>query len=203
MDEQSVKIEEKVITIPTHTDGGSLIGPRPGECGISSKAGRKFRFAMRSRNLMSVITPVRLALLPTPQPRLRVLASDLFGFRKRALETTDSFNAVLLVPTGIGAEIGGHAGDATAVARMMAESCDKLLLHPNVVNASDINELPDNALYTEGSIITRLLMGNTGLLPTRANRILVVLNDHPDKHFVHAAINSVSAGRGDVWPELP
>jgi hypothetical protein len=73
-------------------------------------------------------------------------AVNLFAFRARKLETADHFNAVLLVPTGIGAEIGGHAGDATAVARLLAESCDKLVLHPNVVNASDINEPPDNDL---------------------------------------------------------
>ena len=107
------------------------------------------------------------------------------------------------MPTGIGAEIGGHAGDATAVARLLAESCDKLVLHPNVVNASDINEPPDNALYVEGSIVTRLLMGTIGLQPTRANRVLVILDDHMDRHFVDAAINSVSAARATYGLNCP
>ena len=47
-------------------------------------------------------------------------------------------------------EIGGHAGDAGPVARMLAEVADTLVLHPNVVNASDLNEMPQNALYVEG-----------------------------------------------------
>ena len=46
--------------------------------------------------------------------------------------------------------------------------------HPNVVNASDINDLPENGLYVEGSVITRLMMGISGLQPVRANRVLAV-----------------------------
>ena len=50
--------------------------------------------------------------------------SSIFEFRRRLVENTRQFNAVLLVPTGVGAEIGGHAGDAGPVARMLAEVCD-------------------------------------------------------------------------------
>lgn len=77
--------------------------------------------------------------------------SSIFDFYVRNVENTDQFNVVLIVPTGIGAEIGGHAGDAGPVARMLAEASDTLILHPNVVNASDLNELPLNALYVEGA----------------------------------------------------
>ncbi|GAG09986.1 unnamed protein product, partial [marine sediment metagenome] len=35
---------------------------------------------------------------------------SIFEFIPRKCERTDDFTAVLLVPTGIGAEIGGHAG---------------------------------------------------------------------------------------------
>ena len=51
---------------------------------------------------------------------------------------------VLIIPTGIGAEIGGHAGDGNPVAKLIASCCDKLITHPNVVNAADINEMPSN-----------------------------------------------------------
>ncbi|MBW7990019.1 MAG: DUF3326 domain-containing protein [Planctomycetes bacterium] len=53
---------------------------------------------------------------------------------------------VFIVPTGIGAEIGGHSGDATPAAKLIAAACDKLIVHPNVVNASDINEMSENML---------------------------------------------------------
>ena len=123
------------------------------------------------------------------------LFQPLFAFRRRCTNATNKFCAAFLVPTGIGAEIGGHAGDATAAARLIANSCDHLILHPNVVNGSDINEMPNNALYVEGSILTRLLMGTIGLQPIKSNRILAIIDDHPDSHFTDAAINTVNAGR--------
>ena len=68
-------------------------------------------------------------------------------------------NIVLIIPTGIGAEIGGHAGDGNPVAKLFGSICDNLITHPNVVNASDINEMPENTLYVEGSILDRFLRG--------------------------------------------
>lgn len=120
---------------------------------------------------------------------------SIFEFRRRLVEDSRQFNVVLVVPTGIGAEIGGHAGDAGPVARMLAEVCDTLVLHPNVVNASDLNEMPQNALYVEGSVLTRLLMGTVGLQPVRSNRVLVVVDAHRDELFVNAAVNAVSGAR--------
>lgn len=120
---------------------------------------------------------------------------SIFNFERRASEDISSFNAVFLIPTGIGSTIGGHAGDATPAARLMAQICDRVILHPNVVNASDINEMPPNALYVEGSIITRLLMGTAGLRTVRANRILCVMDNHPEDSLRTATINTISAAR--------
>ena len=114
---------------------------------------------------------------------------------RRSGENTNLFTTVLLVPTGIGAEIGGHAGDAGPVARLLGQVSDRLILHPNVVNASDVNEMPENALYVEGSIICRLLMGTVGLRRVRQNRVLVVIDAHKDALFVNAAVNAVSGAR--------
>ena len=129
--------------------------------------------------------------------------SSIFDFRRRLIENTQQFNVVLLVPTGIGAEIGGHAGDAGPVARMLAKVSDTLVLHPNVVNASDLNEMPGNALYVEGSLVTRLLMGTVGLQPVRSNRVLVVIDAHRDELFVNAAVNAVSGARAAYGLSCP
>ena len=75
---------------------------------------------------------------------------SIFEFRKRPFESTEAFNVVFLVPTGINATIGGHAGDAGPVARLLASVCDTLITHPNVVNASDINEMPENCALRRG-----------------------------------------------------
>lgn len=165
-----------------------------------SASERPIRFAVTASDSGSIQCEIgvienssSVGLMPVP----------LFEYRQRKFERTDKFNAVLIVPTGVGAEIGGHAGDATAVSRMMAEIVDTLVLHPNVVNASDINEMAEGCLYVEGSIVSRLLQGTISLQSVRSNRVLVVLDNHPDKHFLDAAINSVSAARATYGLDCP
>jgi hypothetical protein len=128
---------------------------------------------------------------------------SIFDYAPRVINNSDAFNAVLLVPTGIGSSIGGHAGDANPVARLLASVCDTLITHPNVVNASDVNDLPENGLYVEGSVISRVMMGIAGLQPVRANRVLVVIDEHQDKTFTDVAINSVSAARASYGLSCP
>ena len=129
--------------------------------------------------------------------------TSIFEFSPREVENTDKFNAVMIVPTGIGAEIGGHAGDAGPAARLLAGACDTLITHPNVVNASDINELPENGLYVEGSIISNLLMGTVGLEKVRANRVMLVIDKHQDSRISDFAINAASAARASLGLECP
>ena len=121
--------------------------------------------------------------------------APLFRFRQRSFEAHGGFNVVLVVPTGIGAEIGGHAGDASPVAIAMAQVADTLITHPNVVNASDINELPSNGLYVEGSVLSRLLMGTVGLRPMRSNRVLVALDSSYSERYAAYTVNAVNAAR--------
>ncbi|HEX2078665.1 MAG TPA: DUF3326 domain-containing protein [Longimicrobium sp.] len=123
---------------------------------------------------------------------------SIFTFRRRRAERTHAFNAVILVPTGIDCAIGGHAGDATPAARLLASVCDQLVLHPNVVNASDVNEQPENCLYVEGSLICRLLMGAVSLRRVRSNRILVVTEEREHPWVVEQVVNSTSAARATL-----
>ena len=98
--------------------------------------------------------------------------------------------AVMIIPTGIGAEIGGHSGDANPATQLLAEVCDRLIIHPNVVNASDLNEMPKNTLYVEGSALDLFLAGKVFLKEVKRNKILVACNKAgPD------TINAVNAAR--------
>ena len=54
-----------------------------------------------------------------------------------------------IVPTGVGASIGGFAGDASPHARKFAE-VSKLIVNPNVVNAGCFSGITSNMLYVEG-----------------------------------------------------
>lgn len=102
---------------------------------------------------------------------------------------------VFIVPTGLGARIGGHAGDATPALRVIAQaSSGPVLTHPNVVNASAINEMPSSTWYIEGSMLDRFLEGDIQLASPRANRVLVAVNP-PVSNY---AINAVSAARATI-----
>lgn len=103
-------------------------------------------------------------------------------------------NGVMIIPTGLGCEIGGHAGDANPVAKLVASVCDTLAIHPNVVNASDINEMTNNMLYVEGSMLDRFLEGSIKLNRVNNNKILVVANSPLNPNV----INSVSAARATI-----
>ncbi len=107
-------------------------------------------------------------------------------------------NGALLIPTGIGCDIGGHAGDATPSAKLIASVCENLIVHPNVVNASDINEQTENMWYVEGSIIDRFLQGQIALEEVYCNRILLVVN----KPLMNETINSINAGRNTIGTNI-
>ncbi len=107
-------------------------------------------------------------------------------------------NIVLIIPTGIGAEIGGHAGDGNPVAKLFGSICDNLITHPNVVNASDINEMTENTLYVEGSILDRFLRGKFCLKKVNHNKILLVTNPPMRKDIV----NSVGAARATIGADI-
>jgi hypothetical protein len=119
----------------------------------------------------------------------------VFRFRRRAAEDVAAFNTVMIVPTGVGAEIGGHAGDAAPAAQLLAAVSDRLVTHPNVVNAADVNEMSRNTLYVEGSVLTRLLMGTVGLGEVRSNRQILLVDAHEDGLFINAAINAANMAR--------
>lgn len=107
-------------------------------------------------------------------------------------------NVVMIIPTGIGCEIGGHAGDATPSAKLLAAVCDNIILHPNVVNASDINESTENMLYVEGSILDRFLQGQIALEEVYSNKILLVVN----KPLKNETVNSINAARNTIGSDI-
>lgn len=107
-------------------------------------------------------------------------------------------NVIFIIPTGIGCEIGGHAGDATPAMKVIASLCDKIIINPNVVNASDINEMPENALYVEGSILDRFLQEGYSLKEISYNKILLIVN----KPIRKETINAVNAARVTIGADI-
>lgn len=86
------------------------------------------------------------------------------------------YTVMLIVPTGIGAAIGGYAGDALPVARAIAQVCDRLITHPNVLNGAMLYWPLPNAYYVEGYGLDQFAAGNWGLRPVHQNRVGIVLD---------------------------
>ena len=86
------------------------------------------------------------------------------------------FTVVLIVPTGVGAAIGGYAGDALPVARSIAQISDRLITHPNVLNGAQLYWSLDNTYYVEGYGLDRFAAKDWGLRPVRQNKIGLLLD---------------------------
>jgi hypothetical protein len=97
------------------------------------------------------------------------------------------FTVALIIPTGIGAAIGGYAGDALPVARAVASICDRLITHPNVLNGAQLYWPIPNAWYVEGYGLDQFAAGRWGLRPVHGNRIGLILDRaiEPDLQIRH------------------
>lgn len=98
----------------------------------------------------------------------------------------------MVVPTGIGACIGGFAGDASLTAKMFARDFN-VILNPNVVNAACFTGISDNMLYTEGSTLTELFKGNLGLIPSENNKIGIIFDKGIFQGVLNVHINTMNA----------
>lgn len=86
------------------------------------------------------------------------------------------YTVVLIVPTGVGAAIGGYAGDALPVARAIASVADRLITHPNVLNGAQLSWFLPNTFYVEGYGLDKFAAGCWGLRPVHQNRVGLILD---------------------------
>lgn len=97
-----------------------------------------------------------------------------------------------VVPTGIGASIGGYAGDAGAYARKFAKNT-QLIVNPNVVNAGGFSAISDNMLYTEGYTLDSFFKGEINLIPSDNNRIGIIYDKAIPQDVLNVHINTQNA----------
>jgi Protein of unknown function (DUF3326) len=131
----------------------------------------------------------------------RLACSEILDARQRRRQT-QPFTVVQIVPTGIGCEIGGYAGDAAPATNLLAAASDLLVTHPNAVNASELNELAENVLYVEGRSLDDFLLGHLALDPVAANRIGSFVDPTGAKHLdmVIHALHAAMAVKGVDCP---
>lgn len=98
-----------------------------------------------------------------------------------------------IVPTGLGASIGGYAGDASYWARKFSSKF-QLIVNPNVVNAGCFSGITDTMLYTEGYSIDEFFKHNLNLSPvTRKNKIGVIFDKSIPQGILNVHINTINA----------
>ena len=90
--------------------------------------------------------------------------------------TQKPHTTVLIVPTGVGAAIGGYAGDALPVAKTLARVTDRLITHPNVLNGAQLFWPIENAFYVEGFGLDKFAAGEWGLRSVHQNAIGLVID---------------------------
>jgi len=146
--------------------------------------GRQLRWYVGRANAEEVVVEATVASEPVTPYRDSVLEQRYPG---RSV-------VVSVVPTGVGCSIGGFAGDAAPVTRLLAAATDYLVTNPNAVNASDFIRLDDNVLYVEGYCIDLLCRGLVNLHLPYANRVGVVL-ERSSAARLDAAFNVINAAR--------
>eukprot|EP00184_Porphyridium_aerugineum_P000297 CAMPEP_0184697058 /NCGR_PEP_ID=MMETSP0313-20130426/4161_1 /TAXON_ID=2792 /ORGANISM="Porphyridium aerugineum, Strain SAG 1380-2" /LENGTH=367 /DNA_ID=CAMNT_0027155819 /DNA_START=68 /DNA_END=1167 /DNA_ORIENTATION=- len=108
------------------------------------------------------------------------------------------YTAVMIVPTGINAAIGGFAGDALPSARLLASVADTLITHPNVLNGAMMYWPIPNALYVEGLALDLFAAGDVSLQRVASNRIGVVLDCGMEDDMMLRHIQVLDAARATL-----
>ena len=83
---------------------------------------------------------------------------------------------IFIVPTGIGCEIGGFAGDALPTAKLLASASGCLITHPNVMNGGGLSEKNENIFYVEGFSLDRFAKGEIGLKRVKQQKIGIIFD---------------------------
>lgn len=108
------------------------------------------------------------------------------------MEQNKRKTGAFIVPTGIGASIGGYAGDASTYARIFAKYTT-LIVNPNVVNAGGFSGITDNMLYTEGYSLDSFFKGEINLVPSVDNKIGIIYDKAIPQDVLNIHINTQNA----------
>ena len=109
---------------------------------------------------------------------------------------------LMVVPTGIGCEIGGYAGDALPSARLLAAASGCLITHPNVMNGAALYWSDSRIHYVEGYGLDRFAAGDWALRPVRRQRIGLLLDAGIEAELAQRQIQVAEACRATLGLDL-
>ncbi len=109
---------------------------------------------------------------------------------------------MMIVPTGVGAAMGGYAGDALPVARAIAQVTDRLITHPNVLNGAQLYWPLPNAYYVEGYGLDQFAAGHWHLQPVHQNTIGLVLDQAMEDDLRWRHLQAADAARATLGLDI-
>ncbi len=109
---------------------------------------------------------------------------------------------LMLVPTGIGCDIGGYAGDALPSARLLAAASGCLITHPNVMNGASLYWSDSRVHYVEGFGLDRFAAGDWALRPVRRQRIGLLLDAGIEPELAQRQVQVAEGCRASLGLEI-
>ncbi|MBR1617145.1 DUF3326 domain-containing protein [bacterium] len=104
-------------------------------------------------------------------------------------------NIAISIPTGIGAEFGGYAGDFGYIAREFAKYF-YVLINPNAVNGGILSAINQNMAYMEGYLFDEFFSGNISITPKKTNetnKIGVIFDCSIKQEILNVHLNTLNA----------
>ena len=100
---------------------------------------------------------------------------------------------IFIIPTGIGCEIGGFAGDALPTAKLLASASGCLITHPNVMNGGSLSEKNQDIFYVEGYNLDRFVKCEIGLKSVKKQKIGIIFDSGIDHELLVRNLQAADA----------
>ncbi|MFN7898974.1 MAG: DUF3326 domain-containing protein [Synechococcaceae cyanobacterium] len=111
---------------------------------------------------------------------------------------TPPLPTLLVIPTGVGCEQGGYAGDGLPVARLLAAASGCLVTHPNALNAAVLGWSDRRIHYVEGWSLDRFAAGELALRPVAGRRVGLLLDAGIDPELRQRQLQAAEACRASL-----
>lgn len=115
---------------------------------------------------------------------------------KNEIENKDKKPIVAIsIPTGIGANQGGYAGDFGYIARKFSKDFH-VILNPNAVNGGILSAINYDMSYLEGYLFDEFFKGKIEIIPKKpyeTNKIGVIFDSEIPKDILNVHLNTISA----------
>lgn len=108
------------------------------------------------------------------------------------MKEKNDFLTACIIPTGIGASIGGFAGDASPYINLLSK-VSPVITNTNAVNAAVFSGINEDILYTEGWALDEFFAGRLAFRPHKYNKIGVIFEDKIPRSVLNVHINTINA----------